>query len=127
MATDNSYVNALVGAVVTVLLSFIPFAPLVGGAVAGFLERREGTRIGVFAGVFAAIPLFLLLLLFGGALTVIPIPHGGVESIVVVVLLVVFFLLLYVVVLSAVGGVVGVYLGEEFLDRRERDTEQTDR
>jgi len=128
MATDNSYVNALVGAVVTILLSFIPFAPLIGGAVAGFLERRDGARVGVFAGVFAAIPLFLLLLLFGGAITVIPpIPHGGVESLVVVVLIVVFFLLLYVVVLSAVGGVVGVYLGEEFLDRRERDTEQTDR
>ncbi|MFB6220380.1 MAG: DUF5518 domain-containing protein [Halolamina sp.] len=123
MATDNSYINALVGAAVTVVLSFIPFSPLLGGGVAGFLERRDGARIGFIAGVFASLPLFLLLLLVGGAVAVIPgFAQGHAEGVIAVALLVVVFLLTYAVALSTVGGVVGVYLGEEFHERRDGQT-----
>lgn len=121
MATNNSYINALVGAAVTVLLSFIPFSPLLGGGVAGFLERRDGARIGFIAGIFASLPLFLLLLLVGGVVAVNPgFAHGLADDIVVVALIIVVFLLTYAVALSTVGGVVGVYLGEEFQERSDR-------
>jgi hypothetical protein len=119
MATDNSYLNALAGAVVTIVLSFIPFSPLLGGGVAGVLERRDGARIGLLSGVFASVPLFVLLVLVGGAVAVIPgFAHGTADSIIIVTILVVVLLLTYTVVLSLVGGVVGVYLGEEVYGRR---------
>jgi hypothetical protein len=41
--------HALVGAVTAVVLSFVPFSPLLGGVVAGFLEgpdSRDGTVAG---------------------------------------------------------------------------------
>lgn len=117
MATDNSYVNALIGAAVTVVLSFLPFAPLLGGAVAGFLERRDGGRIGLLSAIFASVPLFLLLLFVGGVVAVVPGLVGGqVTNAVLLALLVVGVLLAYVVGFSVVGGIIGVYLGEEFRD-----------
>jgi hypothetical protein len=120
MGTNNSYINALVGAAVTVVLSFIPFSPLLGGAVAGFLERWNGARIGFISGVFAAIPLFILLAVVGVGISIVPgFGHGLAEGVVVVALLLVLFLVAYVVTLSVVGGVVGVYLGEEFHERRD--------
>ncbi len=123
MATNNSYVNALVGAAVTVVLSFIPFSPLLGGAVAGALERRDGARIGFISGVLASLPLFLLLLLVGGAVAVIPrMAPEFAGSLIVVALLVVLFLVTYAVALSTLGGVVGVYLGEEFLERDDAES-----
>lgn len=125
MATDNSYINALAGAVVTVVLSFIPFSPLLGGGVAGFLERRDGARIGLLSGVFASVPLFVLLILLGAAVAVIPgFANGAADSIVIVAILGVVFLLTYTIVLSLVGGVVGVYLGEEFSDRRQQGADE---
>ncbi|MFC6727016.1 DUF5518 domain-containing protein, partial [Halobium palmae] len=39
--TSDRWVNALVGAVVTVVLSFLPFSPLAGGGVAGYLDARD--------------------------------------------------------------------------------------
>ncbi|MEF8801103.1 MAG: DUF5518 domain-containing protein [Halolamina sp.] len=125
MATDNSAINALAGAVVTVVLSFIPFSPLLGGGVAGFLERRGGARIGLLSGVFASVPLFVLLVLVAGAVAVIPgFAHGVADSVIVVAILIVVFLLTYTVVLSLVGGVVGVYLGEEFDERQQRGADE---
>lgn len=118
MATNNSYINALVGAAVTVVLSFIPFSPLLGGCVAGALERRDGARIGFFAGVLASLPLFLMLFLAGGAVAVIPrMAPEFAGSLIIVALLVVLLLGTYAIALSTLGGVVGVYLGEEFLGR----------
>lgn len=115
MATDNTYVNALVGAAVAVVFSFIPFSPLAGGAVAGYLEGRDGGRIGFITGVFTSLPLFLVLLVGGTAVAAFlgfGIPKAG--GVILAAIIVVLFLLVYTVALSVVGGVVGVYLAEEF-------------
>lgn len=111
METDNIYVNALIGAAVTVGLSFLGLSPLLGGAAAGYLERRDGGRVGALAGAFAMVPM-LVFVVFGGFLLGI-LGFGDVFSGLVVLLLVVLFVAVYTVALSAVGGVVGVYLAEE--------------
>ena len=104
--------DALVGAAVTiVLLAFIPFSPLVGGAVAGYLHQRDGVMIGTLAGVFALLPAFFLFGIIGiGALgigLVAPLASG----IAILILLFAFmFILAYVLGLSAAGGAIGVYL-----------------
>lgn len=119
MDTSNTYVNALLGAVVSVVLSFLPFSPALGGAVAGYLERADGIRVGAIAGVFAAIPQFLFLLVFGGVATAF-LGFGGdafAGGFVLLLFVIVVFLAIYTVALSALGGLVGVYLADEFRDR----------
>jgi len=54
---------ALAGAIVTVVLSVIPFSPVVGGAVASIRYDRgylAGFGVGILAGVVAALPLAAL-------------------------------------------------------------------
>lgn len=111
---------AIVGAVVTGVTSFVPFSPILGGLVAGYLrsgETRQGIRVGAYAGVCAAIPIGLLLLfLLGGfVITALELGLGGVG--VVISLVFVFSLLFSVAVLvglSALGG----YLGTRLRDRQ---------
>jgi hypothetical protein len=55
-ASDGRLTNALIGAVVTVVLPFVPFSPLLGGAVAGYLQERDGFRVGAPSGAIAAVP-----------------------------------------------------------------------
>ncbi|NHX36725.1 MULTISPECIES: DUF5518 domain-containing protein [Halolamina] len=116
MDTGNSYVNALLGAAVTIVFSFAGVSPLLGGAAAGFLERRDGARIGALAGLFAALPMAAVVVLFGGFAFLLmgfgePFAGG-----VVILLFAVLFVAVYTVALSTVGGVLGVYLAEEFRD-----------
>ncbi|MBP1987787.1 DUF5518 domain-containing protein [Halolamina salifodinae] len=112
MATDNLYVNALIGAAVTVVFSFLGVSPLLGGAAAGYLERRDGGRVGAIAGVFATVPMLGVLALFGVLLSVLGLgdPFSAFGLLVIAAL----FAAVYTVALSTVGGVLGVYLAEEF-------------
>jgi hypothetical protein len=111
------FVHALVGGVVSVVLSFIPFAPVLGGAVAGYLHERDGLRVGSVSGLLAAIPLALVLVLgvsFFGIFAIAP--GGGVGvpgGFVLVLLFGVVLAAVYTVALSALGGVLGVYLVDE--------------
>ncbi|MFB9804906.1 DUF5518 domain-containing protein [Haladaptatus pallidirubidus] len=60
MRTDNTMVNALIGAVVTLVTSFIPFSPILGGAVAAYLSDADadsGVRIGFVSGAIATVPM----------------------------------------------------------------------
>lgn len=123
-SSDGRLTNALIGAVVTVVLSFIPFSPVLGGAVAGYLHERDGPRIGAVSGAIAAIPVVLLAvlgMLFFAVITIAPVgdPLGAQITFLLVTLLVVGVILAYVVGLSAVGGIVGVALAERS-DREER-------
>ncbi len=63
-------VNAVLGAVVSVLTSFVPFSTVFGGAVAGYLEQAESGRtisVGAAAGLLTAAPVALLVVfVFGG-------------------------------------------------------------
>ena len=117
MAEGDTLVNALIGAVVGLVLSFLPLSPMLGGAIAGYLEggdREDGVRVGSIAGVIVFLPLVGFgVLLFGfGAFFLLggfPGAAGGV----VIVFLVLFGLVvvgLYTVGLSALGGWLGNYV-----------------
>lgn len=122
MSARSTYLNALVGAIVTVVLSFVPFSPLLGGGLSGYLEGRDGARIGLISGVFAAIPLFLLLAIVGGVIAVVPeVTPAVAGGVVIVAAVVVVFLLVYTVGLSMLGGMVGVYIAGEFGGHRFDD------
>ena len=116
MAEGDTLLNAIIGGIASIVLSFIPLSPVLGGAVAGYLEggdRSSGLRIGVYAGIIAAIPLALFLIaaitIFGSFLAIGP--AGGEGAAILVVFLVVFvFMALYTVGLSAFGGWLGNYV-----------------
>lgn len=122
MNSDNTVVNALVGAVATIFITpFLPFAPVFGGAIAGYLEggnSGDGLRVGVISGLIAVIPLFIFLLLLGN-LFVLFLAAAGVSTpelagLGITVLVLVFLsVLVYVVALSAFGGWAGAYLQRE--------------
>lgn len=124
MDTDNTYVNALLGAVVSVLLSFLPFSPALGGAVAGYLEETDGLRVGAISGLFASLPLFGVVVLLGGVAIALGFADFAVGGFLLFVLgvVAVLFVVAYSVVLSAIGGLIGVYLAEEY---REKGTPRT--
>lgn len=130
MVRTRTIVNAGIGAVIGVVLGFIPFSPVLGGAVAGFLEgpdERAGAVAGALSGAIAFIPLagigfllfgFLSLGLAGG------VPVEGVALFALVILGVGAFILLYTVGLSLLGGYLGAYLAREYpvQHRRTRET-----
>lgn len=118
MEEGNTLVNALVGGVASVVLSFVPLSPLLGGALAGYLEggsRNDGIRVGVYAGLVAAVPFLFFgvafLLLWGSAL--IGMGPRPATSFLFVIVFVLFGLVagaLYAVGLSAAGGWLGNYV-----------------
>lgn len=111
--------NAVIGAIVTIVLSFLPLSPVLGGVAAGYLQRggqRDGAKVGGLAGLLAAVPLFVSLLLVVPLFVFAPfgVPVLPVNPIVFAVLL--FLLLIaYTVALGIIGGIVGVYLAGEAL------------
>jgi hypothetical protein len=137
----SGLVNALLGAVVMTVFSWIPFAPVVGGALSGYLEAgehrddrlrsRRGIRIGALAGALAAIPALLVIAFVGSIFTVGWLGTsvgGGMNpglslgfSVLawVVVALVVVVGVVYHVGLSALGG----WLGAELATREDRRPE----
>lgn len=115
MNTDNTYLNALIGAIATVLLSFTGISPVLGGALAGYLEGGEtgdGLRIGALSGLIASLPLAVVVVL---ALVVFSL--GGDFGVAIggglLVLAIVAVAIGYTVALSALGGVAGIYLNKE--------------
>lgn len=120
MGKGDTLMNAVIGAVVTVVLSFTGFSPLLGGAVAGYLQRESrtsGAKVGALSGVFAFIPFLLFMFLFfgvffggmmGGGMGI----PGGPELIVILFIMFPMFLL-WNVGLGAVGGYLATYLRED--------------
>ena len=124
MSDRSTLVNAFLGAVVSIVLAFLPFSPVLGGGVAGYLERRDGVRVGAISGAITALPLTLLIVvavLFWSVFAIAPEPAvaGGLLFLTLAILVGVVVVALYTVVLSAAGGYLGVYVYEEFdLGRR---------
>jgi ABC-type spermidine/putrescine transport system permease subunit II len=120
---SNRLLNALIGAVVTVVTSVVPLSPVLGGAVAGYLQRgdnEEGATVGALSGVLVTVPLAVIGTLLVALFTIAP-QGGGLGLVAGVFLLSVFVVGLYAVSLSVLGGVIGAYLAREY--RRETDDE----
>ena len=119
MGAGDTWMNALIGAVVTVVTSFTGISPVIGGAVAGYLNQRDGVKVGALSGAIAVVPLLLLVGLFGSFLAIVPMMGGGPRAgmgagLGLVFLLFAFgFLLVVSLGLGAVGGYVGEYLHRE--------------
>jgi hypothetical protein len=113
--TDNTYLNALIGAVATFVLSFTGIGPVLGGALAGYLEgggTNDGLRVGAISGAIASLPVLGILVLI---LFVVPVaPDAGVVlGSVVLFLGIIALAFAYTMALSAVGGVIGSYVKRE--------------
>ena len=113
MAQRSRLVNALIGAVVSVVTALLPFSPVLGGAVAGYLEREDGVSVGALSCVIAAIPLALVIFLAASLFFFVP-DAAAAGGIFVLVALGVVLASLYTIGLGALGGIVGVYLAREF-------------
>ena len=114
MNRDSALVAVGVGAAVTVAFSFVPFSSVLGGAAAG--ARREGgygwgLAAGTATGVTAAIPLGIL---FAAAFAIVAYLGFGVPpsspAYDLYLAIVALLFLLYTLGLSALGGVVGVWI-----------------
>jgi hypothetical protein len=100
----------------------VPFSPILGGVTAGYFcggRRWNGTKVGAYAGVAAAVPVVLVVLVFLGGVLLAGAQFGALSSLVVGIP-VAFGLLVavvYLVGVSALGGYLGVLIGER--TRRE--------
>ncbi len=110
---DGAPFAALAGAFVTVVLSVIPFSPVVGGAVAAVRYGRgyaAGLGVGTLAGVVAAVPLGALFVpvvwVVGYVLGLGVAPSSPTYGLFLA--LVAGFFLAYTVGGSALGGLAGV-------------------
>jgi hypothetical protein len=111
----STLMNALIGAVVTVITApLLPFAAIFGGVVAGYLQRRslgDGAKVGAISGGLAAIPAFFVAWLVVGFFLLGADPFFALTS---VLALVVFVAVGgYLVLAGALGGALGAYLRRE--------------
>jgi len=115
MGKDDTLLNALLGALVTVVLSFTGFSPILGGAAAGYLQQNgpgDGARVGALSGLVASLPVLLVFILFAGALPFFPLRIAAASFVFLV--FVAVFVIGYTVALSAAGGYIGGYVEEEY-------------
>ena len=116
MGEGDTILNAVIGAAVGLILSFLPAAIVIGGALAGYLqdiprEYREGAKVGALAGVFALVPALLLFGTVGGFMMAGMGRSGGLFALFAPILL--FFGAGYFVGGGALGGALGAYLADE--------------
>ncbi|MEF8851828.1 MAG: DUF5518 domain-containing protein [Haloarculaceae archaeon] len=120
MGITEKRLNAVVGALVSGLVGMVlPFGPLFGGLVAGYMEGGDGSdgfRVGALSGVIGLLPAMLVGALVFGLVAVIFLGIGVNEflaaSVVTGLFVVVAFLGLavYFVGFGALGGWLGSYV-----------------
>jgi hypothetical protein len=124
MGQGDTLINAAIGTAVTVLLSFTGFSPLLGGGVAGYLQRdgrTSGAKVGAVSGLLASVLFLVFIVLFFGLFLVgIPAAGGGVMpglpggvELLVVLGIFVPFTIAWNVGLGALGGYAGAYIYED--------------
>ena len=111
---------AVLGAIVAVAVSFIPFSTILGGGVAGYLEWRESERtvsVGGLAGVLPNLPIVLFsIFVLGGVLAGVRDVDG--QSFVILVTGLTVLSLLVLLTLAAALGALGGYLGGKIAESR---------
>lgn len=112
-SSDSPIWHGVIGGVVAVVLSFIPYSTVLGGLVAGYLEGgtlRDGAIVGTIAGLVALIPLMFIAIFVIGVFGL----FGGIAGAAtgVFIVLVLAIGLVYVIALSVVGGIIGAYLAD---------------
>ena len=110
--------NTVLGAVTTWLASFVPFSPVVGGLVAGYLQpggKRAASKAGAASGALSAAPLALmtLFLFLGIGAGLLAIQAAGVALLIGAVLL---FTVAVSIGFSAGLGALGGYIGARIRD-----------
>ena len=125
MAEGDTLVNAALGAVASIVLTpLVPFAPVAGGTLAGYLQggdRNDGLRVGALAGVIMLLPLVLVMFVFGNVVFFLfagggmPGPAPGLAGgfTIVAIVLALLFGLVYVVAFAALGGYLGNFVKYE--------------
>jgi len=110
--------HAMVGAVVSAVLSFVPFSPVVGGAVAGYFESAQSERtvgVGALSGVLAAAPVVAIVGFVAVGLTVgfVGVQQAGLGALIAVAMLFAMAVIATVgAALGALGGWAGGRLAE---------------
>ena len=107
--TDHRGLNALIGAIITILLSFTTVSPIIGGAVAAWLEagdKAESIRVGLLSGIFALVPILLFLVGFFFIFM-------GPGRVVLLLTLGLALMTVIIVGLSALGGFLAYYLMQD--------------
>ena len=112
-AVSSYGANALLGAIVAVVLSFVPFSQVLGGIVAGYLERATSTRdvsAGALSGFLTVVPLLFvsIFVLVGGVIGLLDIGEPGFALAASAALLLSLAIL---ATLSAALGAIGGWLG----------------
>ncbi|RLN01558.1 DUF5518 domain-containing protein [Haloarcula sp. Atlit-7R] len=119
MGEGDTFVNAVIGAVATALLSgFVPLTPLLGGCIAGYFEggeRDDGVRVGLLSGVVGlaiSLVFFIIVFVFLAAfLAFVPEALGLFGAMGLLVLVVgTVMTVAYFLGLSALGGWLGNYV-----------------
>lgn len=116
-ATYRSY--AVLGAVATAVLSFIPFSPVAGGGLAGYLGHQQTGRsvgIGGLAGFLAMLPALSILLFVSAGIYsgLSAVQAGGLGIVAVSAMLFAFlFAAVYGAGLGAFGGFLGGRIADE--------------
>ncbi|AHG00632.1 hypothetical protein HALLA_19400 [Halostagnicola larsenii XH-48] len=130
MVSGRTLVNAVIGAVVGVVFSFLPISPAIGGAVAGFLEGpdgRDGAVAGALAGLIMFLPMavmaMLVLAFFGFGVGFVGVPAVGALFGLVVLGLIIGTIFVSIVGLSVLGGLLGAYVAREYPDKHAASRE----
>lgn len=106
-----AWILGVVGAIVSVVLSFIPFSPVLGGAAASYLDTDQtasGLGTGTLAGVIGGLPL-LVITVFAGFGLFMGIPGDVAPAAAALLAFTAILTLLYFVALSAIGGYLGTW------------------
>jgi hypothetical protein len=108
--------SVVAGVLTSLVLSFIPFSTVLGGAVAGYLRggtESDGALVGGVTGVVVFAPFFLLMYLLLGIIAL-----GGAPPLFSGIVVLIFLSVgLYTIGAAVVGGYLGAYVSTE-LDRR---------
>lgn len=112
MVSDR-WTHAFIGAAVTIVTAFVPFSPLIGGGVAGYIHEKDGWQVGALSGLIAAIPFALLVALAAAFFVIVPTPAEGLRFLLVLFAGTLLGTSVYTVAFGAVGGYVGEYLARE--------------